>query len=580
MITGDLKNKIDKLWLEFWQGGIANPLTVIEQITFLMFARLLDINESRDEKRAARTDYQFTPRFKDHEQHLRWSQFSHIEDAERLMNVVRDDVFKHFREHTSDSRFGDYMKDARMVIDKPSLLVKAIEMIDALPLDAGDTKGDLYEYLLSKLSTAGINGQFRTPRHVIKLMVWLLDPQPGEVVADPACGTAGFLVAVMEYLLEIYSSQQGVMQEDLIDDQGKTVSQKIYTGDLLTQDQWQTIKTRMFHGFDFDNTMLRIAAMNLYMHGVDNPDIHYQDTLAQSFAQHFPELEHNAFDVIFANPPFKGSLDQDTINPQILRLVKTKKTELLFIALILHMLKTGGRSATVVPQGVLFGSSNAHQAVRQLLIEHNQLEAVINLPSGVFKPYAGVATAILVFAKGGATDHVWFYDVQDDGYSLDDKRDPLYQDEQGNPLSFAGDLPKVLAAWKTRQKPGDSHRHPSSEIESPSQTRHPGMDSLSRSDGCRDPEATDGEGLSLPCDLDSGIPLVPQRVCQNDERTQACFWVSKAELAANKYDLSVKRYKETVHIEEQYDSPQVILQQWMTLVDEISEELKDLERML
>jgi type I restriction enzyme M protein len=238
MITGELKNKIDKLWLEFHQGGIANPLTVIEQITFLMFARLLDIHESRDEKRAARTGHSFTRRFKENDQHLRWSQFSHIEDAERLMTLVRDEVFKHFREHTSDSRFGDYMKDARMVIDKPSLLVKAIEMIDALPLDAGDTKGDLYEYLLSKLTTAGINGQFRTPRHVIKLMVWMLDPQPGEVVADPACGTAGFLVAVMEYLLEIYSSQQGVMQEALIDDQGKTVSQKIYTGDLLTQEQW------------------------------------------------------------------------------------------------------------------------------------------------------------------------------------------------------------------------------------------------------------------------------------------------------------------------------------------------------
>ncbi len=536
MITGDLKNKIDKLWLEFFQGGISNPLTVIEQITFLMFARLLDIHESRDEKRAARTDYQFTPRFKEHEQHLRWSQFSHIEDAERLMNLVRDEVFKHFRLHTSDSRFGDYMKDARLAIDKPSLLVKAIEMIDALPLDAGDNKGDLYKYLLSKLSTAGINGQFRTPRHIIKLMVWLLNPQPGEVVADPACGTAGFLVAVMEYLLEIFSSQQGVMQEDVIDDKGKTVTQKVYTGDLLTQEQWQTIKTKMFHGFDFDSTMLRIAAMNLYMHGVDNPDIHYQDTLAQSFANHFPELEQNAFDVIFANPPFKGSLDEDTINPLILRLVKTKKTELLFIALILHMLKPGGRSATVVPQGVLFGSSKAHQAVRELLIEHNQLEAVINLPSGVFKPYAGVATAILIFTKGGATDKVLFYDVQDDGYSLDDKRDALYQDQQGNALSFAGDLPKVLADYRRWQDYKNEALQNGGTIE------------------------TAGEIFS--------------------DRAQACFWVSKTELAANKYDLSINRYKETVHIEEQYDSPQVILEQWMGLVDEIQGELKELESML
>jgi type I restriction enzyme M protein len=308
----------------------------------------------------------------------------------------------------------------------------------------------------------------------------------------------------------------------------------------------------MFHGFDFDSTMLRIAAMNLYMHGVEDPDIHYQDSLAQSFADKFPALEQNAFNVILANPPFKGSLDEDTINPPILRLVKTKKTELLFIAQILRMLKTGGRNATVVPQGVLFGSSNAHQAVRQLLIENNQLEAVINLPSGVFKPYAGVATAILVFAKGGATDHVWFYDVQDDGFSLDDKRDPLYQDEQGNPLGFAGDLPKVLEAYHNR---------------------HSGRD-------CRNPEAMDGEGLSHPCDLDPGNPLVPQRVCRDDDRTQSCFWVSKAEIAANKYDLSVNRYKETVHQEEEYDDPKEILQQWMSLVDEIQGELKELRGML
>lgn len=322
-------------------------------------------------------------------------------------------------------------------IDKPSLLVKAIEMIDALPLEAGDTKGDLYEYLLSKLTTAGINGQFRTPRHIIKLMVRLLDPQPDEVIADPACGTAGFLVTVMEYLLEKYSSEHGIVQEQVVDEKGKTVTQLIYTGDLLDQQQWEHIKGNMFHGFDFDSTMLRIAAMNLYMHGVEDPDIHYQDSLAQSFADKFPHLEQNAFNVILANPPFKGSLDEDTINPPILRLVKTKKTELLFIAQILRMLKIGGRSATVVPQGVLFGSSNAHQAMRHTLIENNQLEAVINLPSGVFKPYAGVATAILIFAKGGATDYVWFYDVQDDGFSLDDKRDPKYQDEQGNPLGFA-----------------------------------------------------------------------------------------------------------------------------------------------
>ena len=483
------------------------------------------LNESRDEKREARTGRTFTHRFKESEQHLRWSQFSHIEDADRLINVVRDDVFKHFREHTSDSRFGDYMKDARMVIDKPSLLVKAIEMIDALPLEAGDTKGDLYEYLLSKLTTAGINGQFRTPRHIIKLMVRLLDPQPDEVIADPACGTAGFLVTVMEYLLEKYSSEHGIVQEQVVDEKGKTVTQLIYTGDLLDQQQWEHIKGNMFHGFDFDSTMLRIAAMNLYMHGVDDPDIHYQDSLAQSFADKFPQLEQNAFNVILANPPFKGSLDEDTINPPILRLVKTKKTELLFIAQILRMLKIGGRSATVVPQGVLFGSSNAHQAVRQLLIENNQLEAVINLPSGVFKPYAGVATAILIFAKGGATDYVWFYDVQDDGFSLDDKTRP---EVSGTNKVIRWDLPVICPR----------------------------------------------------CWL---LIKIADKVIANTEandKTQASFWVSKADIATNKYDLSVNRYKETVHQEEEYEDPKAILQQWLGLVGEIQDELKELEGML
>jgi len=524
MITGALKNKIDKLWLEFWQGGVANPLSVIEQVTFLMFSRLLDINETRDEKRQSRTGKDFTHRFKENEQHLRWSQYSHIEDAERLLHVVRDEVFKHFREHTGESQFGDYMKDARLIIEKPSLLVKAIEMINALPLESGDTKGDLYEYLLGKLSTAGINGQFRTPRHIIELMVRIMDPQPDETIADPACGTAGFLVGVMNYLMEQHSSEQGTIREEIEVDDGKKLTQITYTGDQLDQDQWQHIKNDMIHGFDFDNTMLRIAAMNLYMHGVDNPDIHYQDTLAQSFSERFPQVEQDAFNVILANPPFKGSLDEDTVNPPILRMVKTKKTELLFIAQILRMLKTGGRSATVVPQGVLFGSSKAHQAVRKLLIDDNQLEAVINLPSGVFKPYAGVATAILIFTKGGATDQEWFYDLQDDGFSLDDKRDALYQDEQGNPLGFAGDLPKVLAGYQNRDK------------------------------AVADTEAND--------------------------KTLASFWVSKADIAANKYDLSINRYKKVVYEEELYEEPKVLLKRLMDLEMDIQQELGELEEML
>lgn len=518
MITGELKNQIDKLWLEFWQGGIANPLTVIEQITFLMFCRLLDINETRDEKRSKRTGQSFRRRFNDDQQHLRWSDFIHIEDAERLHTLVRDKIFKHIREHNSDTRFGDYMKDARLAIDKPSLLQKAVRMIDKLPLEAGDTKGDLYEYLLGKLTNAGINGQFRTPRHIIKLMVRILEPKPNEVVADPACGTAGFLVAVLEYLLQTYTSPDGVIRETVTLENGKTEEQAIYTGDLLDQEQWSHIKGKMFHGFDFDATMLRIAAMNLYMHGAEDPDIHYQDTLAQSFAEKFPKAERDGFDILLANPPFKGSLDEDTINPAILRLVKTKKTELLFVAQILRMLKTGGRSATIVPQGVLFGSSTAHKALRELLIEKNQLEAVINLPGGVFRPYAGVATAILIFTKGGSTDHVWFYDLRDDGFSLDDKRDRLYDSD------FAGDLPKVLEAWKARDKNTAAGK--------------------------------------------------------KNDRTAACFWVGREDIAENKYDLSINRYKEVVYQEEQYDPPKEILSRMKKLEAEIMKEMEELEGML
>lgn len=444
MITGDLKRRIDALWTEFWQGGITNPLTVIEQITFLMFARLLDINETRDENRMRRTQRSFQRRFSDDEQSLRWSQFRHL-GADEMLPVVRDKVFPHFRKSsTSGSAFAVFMKDAQLMIQKPSLLVKAINMIDQLPLTEGDAKGDLYEYLLSKLTTAGINGQFRTPRHIIRLMVDMLEPKPTDMVSDPATGTGGFLVQVMQYLLETYTSPEGVIEES--DPETGNV-EKIYTGDLLEEHR-DHIRSNMFHGFDFDATMLRIAAMNLMLHGVDDPDIHYQDTLSTGFTDRFPKAATEGFDVVLANPPFKGSLDFEDVHPALLRQVKTKKTELLFLVLILRMLKTGGRSATIVPDGVLFGSSSAHVGLRKLLVDNNQLEAVISLPSGVFRPYAGVSTGILVFTKGGRTDDVFFYDVADDGFSLDDKRDPIE----------ANDLPSCLAAWRRRDPSRDTDR--------------------------------------------------------------------------------------------------------------------------
>ena len=437
-LTTQQKSAVDKLWTEFWTGGITNPLTVIEQISFLMFARLLDVMETTGERRAERTKKPFQGRFKGSNDPRRWKNFKQ-KDAAQMLRVVRDEVFPHFRKLNGGTTFAEYMQDAQLMILKPNLLVSAVNMIDKLPITEGDAKGDLYEYLLSKLTTAGINGQFRTPRHIIRFMVELLEPKPDETVGDPACGTAGFLVGVMQYLLETHTSQKGRLKGE----NGKT----IYTGDLLEPYRGH-IKNGMFHGFDFDATMLRIASMNLMLHGVDNPDIHYQDTLSNSFPEKFPKQASGGFDVILANPPFKGSLDEGDVHPTLTQAVKTKKTELLFVALILRMLKKGGRSATIVPDGVLFGSSKAHTALRKILVKDNQLEAVISLPSGAFKPYAGVSTAILVFTKNGKTDNVFFYDVEADGFSLDDKRDPISKN----------DLHDALACWRKRSTKKDTDR--------------------------------------------------------------------------------------------------------------------------
>lgn len=433
-----VKSDVDKLWTEFWTGGIANPLTVIEQISFLMFARLLDVVETTGERRAERTKKPFVGRFAGKDDPRRWKNFKQ-KDAGEMLRVVRDDVFAHFRKLDGGTTFAEYMQDAQLMIQKPNLLVSAVNMIDKLPLFDGDGKGDIYEYLLGKLTTAGINGQFRTPRHIIRFMVELLEPKPSETIGDPACGTAGFLVGAMQYLIEVHTSAKG----RIADERGQIT----YTGDLL-EPYRRHIQRDMFHGFDFDATMLRIASMNLMLHGVDNPGIHYQDTLSNSFPEKFPKQAGNGFDVILANPPFKGSLDEGDVHPTLTQAVKTKKTELLFVALILRMLKKGGRSATIVPEGVLFGSSKAHVALRRMLVKDNQLEAVISLPSGVFRPYAGVSTAILVFTKSGKTDHVFFFDVEADGFSLDDKRDPVSQ----------SDLPNALACWRRRSAKNGTDR--------------------------------------------------------------------------------------------------------------------------
>ena len=446
MITGAMKNQVDKLWLEFWQGGISNPLSVVEQITLLMFLRLIDIVETREEKKAARLGKPFKGHFGPDQQHLRWQNLLKL-GSDALLKTVRDEVFPHMKEIAgAGTTFGKSMTDATLLIQKPSLIVKAMELIDKLPIDRGDLKGDLYEYMLGKLQVSGQNGQFRTPRHIIRLMVELAEPRPDSTIADPACGTAGFLVTVMEYLRDNYTSPGGIMEEER---DGERFQVK--TGDLL-EPYLAHIRTDMFHGYDFDVTMLRIAAMNLMLHGVDNPHIDYMDTLSENFVKERPKEAKEHFDLILANPPFKGSLDEEGVDVSLRRQVKTRKTELLFPMLMLRMLKLGGRCAVIVPDGVLFGSSTAHVALRKILVEDNQLEAVIKLPAGVFKPYAGVSTAILLFTKGGQTTDVFYYDVQADGFSLDDKRDKI-----GVADDFQ-DVSDVPLRWKQRNSKQDYNR--------------------------------------------------------------------------------------------------------------------------
>src|SRR5438874_6794116 len=440
MITGVIKGQIDQIWNAFWSGGISNPLEVIEQITYLLFLRRLDDLHTLEENKSSRLKQPMArrvfPAGKDPKRRpyedLRWSRFKNLAPAE-MYTVVGEHVFPFLRTlGGDDSTYAHHMKDARFTIPTPALLAKVVDMLDHVPMDDRDTKGDLYEYMLGKIATAGQNGQFRTPRHIIRLMVELTAPATRDVICDPACGTAGFLVTAGEYLRERHP-------EILRDARSR-----------------EHFHHQMFHGFDFDNTMLRIGSMNMLLHGVENPDIRYRDSLAQDHAG-----EEEKYTLVLANPPFAGSLDYETVAKDLQAIVKTKKTELLFLALFLRLLKPGGRAAVIVPEGVLFGSSNAHKALRQILVEDQKLDAVVKLPSGVFRPYAGVSTAILVFTKtnSGGTDYVWFYEVEADGWSLDDKRTPLISDDKLGPVprrSLEGhdhrknNLPDVLARWAQR----------------------------------------------------------------------------------------------------------------------------------
>ena len=425
MVTGELKSKIDSLWEIFWTGGLTNPLDVIEQMTYLMFIRDLDDADNLHAKEAAMLGLPYQSVFAKEVQigertidgsQLKWSVF-HDFPAAKMYSTMQEWVFPFIKNlhGNKESAYSKYMSDAIFKIPTPLMLDKIVTAMDAIyeqmsQLKEADTRGDVYEYLLSKLATAGVNGQFRTPRHIIKMMVDMMEPKADDIICDPACGTSGFLVAASEYL------KDNCKQEVFFNRQNK-----------------EHYMNHMFHGYDMDRTMLRIGAMNMMTHGVENPFIEYRDSLSDQN----PDKEK--YSLILANPPFKGSLDYDIVSADLLKVCKTKKTELLFLTLFLRMLKVGGCCACIVPDGVLFGSSKAHKAIREEIVENNRVEAVISMPSGVFKPYAGVSTAILIFTKTGhgGTEKVWFYDMKADGKSLDDKRTPVSEN----------DIPDIVARF-------------------------------------------------------------------------------------------------------------------------------------
>lgn len=404
MVTGELKNKVDGIWDIFWTNGVTNPLTAIEQITYLMFVKILDDNELKKESMAARLDTKVVnPIFDENHQNCRWSIFRNYEPQAMFDNMIQN-VFPFIKSDLGtgkDTAFAKYVKDATFQLGNARALVKVVDKIEELDLHNKDIMGDVYEYLLSKIAQSGTNGQFRTPRHIINMMVELMQPTPDDIICDPAMGSAGFICGAARYVSENYKQE------------------------LLKSDARKHFQTTMFTGNDTDQTMLRIGAMNLMLHGVDDPNIQRLDSLSED------NTVRDAYTLIMANPPFKGSLDKETVAKDLRNVAATTKTELLFLALFLKSLKIGGRCASIVPDGVLFGSSKAHKAIREEIIENNRLQAVISMPSGVFKPYAGVSTAILIFTRtdNGGTDNVWFYDMEADGYSLDDKRSEVKEND-------------------------------------------------------------------------------------------------------------------------------------------------------
>ncbi|WP_318489146.1 type I restriction-modification system subunit M [Photobacterium leiognathi] len=585
MLTGEIRNQIDQVWEMFWTGGVANPISVIEQISYLLFIRRLDELQKKAEAKlqAKKTEAKLDGReltseemtltnatFQENEKDLRWSNFKD-KDSDVMMEIVRDRVFPKIKTLQNEGSFAEHMKDAIFMIPSAKLLSQVVDLLSAIDMNNKDTNGDLYEYLLSKLQQSGVNGQFRTPRNIIEMMVELMQPKINDTICDPSSGTCGFLMGALEYV------------------------EKHHTKEVNKPDNRRHFNTEMFTGYDFDKSMLRIGAMNMLLHGIENPTVEYRDSLKDMGDDNISE----AFSLILANPPFKGSVDFDIIAPDLLRalgktpLKKTKlkldqdgneipikvkkkgpteKSELLFLALILRMLKVGGRAAVIIPDGVLFGSTKAHTTIRKKIIEEQKLEAVISLPSGVFKPYAGVSTAILIFTKtnSGGTDNVWFYDMQADGYSLDDKRTKLFK-EGTTPTHEQSNIPDIIQRFHTLTDDNGLVN-----VKSPEFARKKNEQSFMVSlanlkadqvvEKLADLRARDEQAAEEAKQLAIELGKKPK---EYKEKSYISFIDVDGEESVitqeSAYDLSINRYKETTYEEVQYDAPKDILKRIKTL---------------
>lgn len=561
-----LRSAVEALWDKLWSGGLANPLDAIEQLSFLLFLKRLDEREQDAERAAKFRGKKSTPIFPSPD--LRWSHWTQL-PADTALKHVKEAVFPFIKTlGGAGGSFAAQMENAEFKINKPSLLIEACKAIDAMQISAQnqDVQGDLYEYLLSKLNTAGQNGQFRTPRHIIRMMVNMRDPRPGERICDPAAGTCGFLVNAWQHLLETHTDPRDITY----DEEGYPHG---LTGSKLTKEEYEFSQTKALTGFDSDSgmTMLRIGSMNLMLHGIAAPNFRYTDTLSKTFT------EERAYEVVLANPPFKGAIDAADVNPTLP--VKCKKTEILFLHLFLRLLENGGRAAVIVPDGVLFGSSNAHVDIRKKIIEENRLDGVVSMPSGVFRPYAGVSTAVLLFTKGGTTEKIWFYDMEHDGYSLDDKRQKVAEN----------DVPDVLDCWSHRRDTKFQQKRAQRLTDLQEQIAPLKKDRLKHhaiihrlkfeevvSKTPNKARAAREKAETELAELQSRIAPLQTEINQLTRQ----FWVTKEQVKAYKYDLSASRYRQVEQDEEFYEEPKVTLKRLRQLEATATGEVTILEEMV